>query len=71
MSIRTVAKIVADVRARGDAALIDYTAQFDRLTLRPDGFRLSAEKIAEQAAKASPESIAALKRGSTPHSIIP
>jgi len=57
----TVAKIVADVRARGDAALIDYTAQFDRLTLRPDGFRLSAEKIAEQAAKASPESIAALK----------
>ena len=27
----TVARIVADVRARGDAALLDYTAQFDRL----------------------------------------
>ena len=26
-----VAKIVADVRLRGDAALLDYTAQFDRL----------------------------------------
>ena len=25
----TVARIVADVRARGDAALVDYTAQFD------------------------------------------
>ena len=27
----TVARIVADVRARGDAALLDYTAKFDRL----------------------------------------
>jgi histidinol dehydrogenase len=27
----TVARIVADVRARGDAALLDYTEQFDRL----------------------------------------
>src|SRR4051794_40414851 len=26
-----VASIVADVRARGDAALLEYTAQFDRL----------------------------------------
>ena len=28
-----VAAIIADIRARGDAALIDYTARFDRLTL--------------------------------------
>ena len=27
----TVARIVADVRARGDAALLEYTARFDRL----------------------------------------
>ncbi len=27
----TVAAIVADVRARGDAALLEYTAKFDRL----------------------------------------
>ena len=27
----TVAGIVADVRARGDAAVLDYTARFDRL----------------------------------------
>ena len=29
---RPVAAIIAEVRARGDAALIDYTARFDRLT---------------------------------------
>jgi histidinol dehydrogenase len=30
---RTVAGIIADVRARGDAALLEYTARFDRLVL--------------------------------------
>ena len=29
----TVAAIIADVRQRGDAALFDYTARFDRLEL--------------------------------------
>ena len=28
---RTVAGIIADIAARGDAALLDYTARFDRL----------------------------------------
>ncbi|MEE8333862.1 MAG: histidinol dehydrogenase, partial [Alphaproteobacteria bacterium] len=27
-----VAEIIAEVRVRGDAALIEYSAQFDRLT---------------------------------------
>ena len=31
---RTVATILADVRARGDAALIEYTNRFDRLAVR-------------------------------------
>lgn len=30
---QTVREILADVRARGDAALVDYTAKFDRLTV--------------------------------------
>lgn len=30
---QTVAEIVRDVRARGDAAVLDYTRRFDRLTL--------------------------------------
>ena len=42
----TVAAIIADVRARGDAALLDLTAKFDRLTLTPDTLRISAEDIA-------------------------
>jgi histidinol dehydrogenase len=31
---RTVATIIADVRARGDAALLEYTQRFDRVTAR-------------------------------------
>jgi histidinol dehydrogenase len=41
-----VAKIVADVRARGDAALIAYTKRFDRLTLTPNTIRVSGAEIA-------------------------
>jgi histidinol dehydrogenase len=42
----TAAKIVADVRERGDAALIDYTKRFDRLTLTPKTMRVSRAEIA-------------------------
>ncbi|MCE2510016.1 MAG: histidinol dehydrogenase [Alphaproteobacteria bacterium] len=35
-----VADILADVRARGDAALVDYTQRFDRLDLTPKDFRV-------------------------------
>ena len=41
-----VAGIVADVRRRGDAALIEYTARFDRLTLEPGQLRVSPDEIA-------------------------
>jgi len=57
----SVASIIADVRARGDLALAEYTERFDQLTLPPDRFRLSDEEIAEHAARASSESVAALK----------
>jgi len=40
-----VAAIIADVRARGDAALIDYTARFDRLTLTADRLRITGAEI--------------------------
>ena len=43
---RVAAEIVADVRRRGDAALIDYTARFDRLTLTPETLRLPKTEIA-------------------------
>jgi histidinol dehydrogenase len=40
-----VARIVAGVRDRGDAALIDYTQRFDRLSLTADRLRIPADEI--------------------------
>ncbi|MEP6182980.1 MAG: histidinol dehydrogenase [Roseobacter sp.] len=45
----TVAQIIADVRARGDAAVIELTERFDRLPLAPDGLRISDTEIADAA----------------------
>lgn len=56
-----VADIVADVRARGDAALIDLTAKFDRLTLEPGTLRFSEDQIDALVAKVSPKDRAALQ----------
>ena len=57
-----VAAIVADVRARGDAALIDYTARFDRVTLTPDRLAVTGAEIDAEIAKVSPEDRAALEQ---------
>ncbi|PIV76799.1 MAG: histidinol dehydrogenase [Rhodobacteraceae bacterium CG17_big_fil_post_rev_8_21_14_2_50_65_11] len=42
----TVAAIIADVRHRGDAAVIELTTRFDRLTLTPETLAIPAEEIA-------------------------
>ena len=42
---RAVADIIADTRARGDAALIDYTARFDRMQLTPATLRITADEV--------------------------
>ncbi|MCC6920483.1 MAG: histidinol dehydrogenase [Alphaproteobacteria bacterium] len=55
------AAIIADVRARGDAALCDYTARWDRLTLTPGTLRMPAAEIDAAAAGASAEALAALE----------
>jgi len=55
---RVVAEILADVRARGDAALIDYTTRFDRHTLTVDRLRIGAAEI-DQAVAAIPAELAA------------
>ena len=49
-----VAAIIADIRARGDAALLDYTARFDRQHLTPATLRVTADEIQEAAAAISP-----------------
>ncbi len=58
---RTVTAIVADVRDRGDAALIDYTARFDRLTLTADRLRIGAADIDAAVAAVPADQLAALE----------
>jgi histidinol dehydrogenase len=41
----TVAAIIADVRARGDAAVIELTARFDKLELTPETLAFSEAEI--------------------------
>ena len=40
-----VAEIIRDVRTRGDAALIEYTARFDRLDLTPETLAVTEDEI--------------------------
>jgi histidinol dehydrogenase len=55
------AAIIEDVARRGDAALIDYTSRFDGVDLATSGLRLTRHEIAEGAAAAPPETVAALR----------
>jgi histidinol dehydrogenase len=56
-----VAQILADVKARGDAAVIDHTARFDRLKLTPSTMRVPAKDVAAAASSCAPETLAALR----------
>lgn len=56
-----VAAIIDDVRARGDAALIELTARFDRLTLTPGTLAFSDTEIDRAIAEVAPEDRAALE----------
>ncbi|MFY1708744.1 histidinol dehydrogenase [Tritonibacter scottomollicae] len=58
----TVAGIIADVRDRGDAALLELTAKFDRLPLtEASALRISAEEVDAAIAGVSDEDRAALE----------
>ena len=50
---QAVADIIADVRARGDAAVIELTAKFDRTHLTPETLAFSPDEIAQECAKVS------------------
>ncbi|KIZ46216.1 MULTISPECIES: histidinol dehydrogenase [Rhodopseudomonas] len=52
--------IVDDVAARGDAALLEATAKFDRLTLDASGLRVTADEIDAAVAACDRDTIAAL-----------
>ena len=62
---QAVSGIIADVRARGDAALLDYTARFDRLTLTQDRLRITKAEIDTAVAGISPGLMAALDSAAT------
>ncbi|WP_136650157.1 histidinol dehydrogenase [Paracoccus aeridis] len=55
-----VAAIIDDVRQRGDAALVELTARFDRVTLTPEELRFSRAEIDAAADRVAPADAAAL-----------
>ncbi len=57
----SVAAIIADVRARGDAALLDYTRRFDRITLAAADLRVPESMLTGAAARCADDTIAALE----------
>lgn len=57
----TVAGIIADVRARGDAALIALTQEFDRLSLTPETLAFSETEIDSYCAQVTAADRAALE----------
>ena len=56
-----VAGIIADVRDRGDAAVIDLTERFDGLALTPDTLAFSQAEVDTAIARVSPEERDALE----------
>jgi histidinol dehydrogenase len=56
-----VADIIADVRTRGDAAVIELTHKFDKVQLTPETMRFSEAEIDQLCAQVSEEERAALE----------
>jgi histidinol dehydrogenase len=56
-----VAEILATVKARGDAGVIEYTRRFDRLELTPATLRVPAGEIAAASRACPAETMAALR----------
>jgi histidinol dehydrogenase len=56
-----VSAIIADVAARGDTALLEYTNRFDRVGLDAGALRLSAAEIADGARQVATDTLGALR----------
>lgn len=56
-----VSGIIADVRARGDAAVLELTARFDRVTATTETLRFSDAEISEARSRIEPDLRAALE----------
>ena len=55
-----VATIIADVRERGDEALVEASARFDRVDLRALGLRVSVDEIEAAVGESPADAVAAL-----------
>jgi histidinol dehydrogenase len=62
---KVVADIIAEVRARGDAALCEFTERFDKAVYTPDELRVTAAEIDAACAQVPPELTAALDLAAT------
>ena len=60
-----VADVIADVRARGDEAVLELTEKFDRMKLTPDTMRVTADEVEEAASQVAPDVRAALELAAT------
>ena len=49
----TVAEIIAQVRSKGDAAVIELTQKFDRIALTPGTLRITAAEVDAAVAEVS------------------
>ncbi|MEN9229166.1 MAG: histidinol dehydrogenase, partial [Gloeomargarita sp. HHBFW_bins_205] len=56
-----VREILAQVRRRGDQALVDYTRQFDQVDLTPGEFLVSGSELDAAYQQVSPELLAAIR----------
>src|SRR5882724_94086 len=61
----TVRGIIADVRKRGDAALVELTNKFDRANVTKDRLKLSAAEIDAALGKVTPDQLAAIETAAT------
>jgi histidinol dehydrogenase len=59
--MRAVSEIVEEVRARGDAALLDYTARFDGVRLKASELRVTDSALKASAARADASLLEALR----------
>jgi histidinol dehydrogenase len=55
-----VVEVLEAVRARGDAALAEFTQKFDRFDLAAAGLRFSADEIARARTECAPDTLSAL-----------
>jgi histidinol dehydrogenase len=59
--MQRVGAIIEDVRVRGDAALVEYTARFDGVTLTPAALRVAEDTLRASAAAVDADVLAALR----------